>query len=120
MHILAGVLLTLVALEGAPGSSEDLSTKSRRALKSIVSKLTSLPALDALVHQQLPESVMKLVLEQVGVSGGAARAAPSHSDLLQFWGQCLLLVRQLATAATQSHGPPPITFTPCQSATGGC
>lgn len=61
----AGVLLILVALESAPNSSEDLSTKCRRALKSIVAKLTSLPALDALVHQQLPESVMKMVLEQV-------------------------------------------------------
>lgn len=63
--MLPGVLLNLVALESATGSSEDLSTKCRRALKSIVAKLTSLPALDALVHQQLPESVMKMVLEQV-------------------------------------------------------
>lgn len=65
----AGVLLTLVFLESAPGSSEDLATKCRRALKSVVAKLTSLPALDALVHQQLPESVMKMVLEQVGGLG---------------------------------------------------
>lgn len=57
--------MNLVALESAQGSSEDLSTKCRRALKSVVAKLTSLPALDALVHQQLPESVMKMVLEQV-------------------------------------------------------
>jgi hypothetical protein len=61
----AGVLLTLVALEQHPSSSEDLATKCRRALKAVVPKLTCLPALDALVHQQLPESVMKLVLEQV-------------------------------------------------------
>lgn len=63
----AGVLLVLVALEGSPGSSEDLSKKCRAALKSVVAKLTVLPSLDALVHQhqQLPESVMKLVLEQV-------------------------------------------------------
>ncbi len=64
---LPGVLLSLVAMESATGSSEDLSTKCRRALKSVVAKLTSLPALDALVHQQLPESVMKMVLEQVSI-----------------------------------------------------
>lgn len=64
MH--AGVLLHLVTLETAPGSSEDLATKCRRSLKSVVAKLTSLPALDALVHhQQQPEAVMKIVLEQV-------------------------------------------------------
>lgn len=63
----AGVLTTLVTLESHPSSSEDLTTKCRRALKSIVAKLTHLPALDALVHQQLPESVMRMVLEQVRV-----------------------------------------------------
>lgn len=31
-----------------------------------MAKLTHLPALDALVHRSLPESVMKLVLEQIG------------------------------------------------------
>lgn len=61
----AGVLISLVGLEQSPSSSEDLSSKCRRALKAVVPKLTSLPALDALVHQQLPESVMKLLLEQV-------------------------------------------------------
>jgi hypothetical protein len=63
------VLLSLVSLEQNPGSSEDLATKCRRALKAVVPKLTCLPALDALVHQQLPESVIKLVLEQVGGMG---------------------------------------------------
>jgi hypothetical protein len=33
------VLPTLVALEASPSSSEDLSTKARRSLKSIVSKV---------------------------------------------------------------------------------
>lgn len=56
----------MVRMESAPGSSEDLSKKCRQALKSIVAKLTALPALDALVHQPLPEAVIKLVLEQVG------------------------------------------------------
>lgn len=61
-----GVLLSLAALGGAPGASEDLATKCRRALKGVVAKLGFLPALDALVHAPaLPESVMKLVLEQV-------------------------------------------------------
>ncbi len=60
-----GVLTTLVGLEGDSTSSEDLKTKCRRALKSIIGKLTHLPALDALVHRNLPEGVMKMVLEQV-------------------------------------------------------
>jgi hypothetical protein len=60
-----GVLGALVTLEAEPGGSEDLRTKCRRALKSIIGKLTHLPALDALVHRPLPEGVMKMVLEQV-------------------------------------------------------
>jgi hypothetical protein len=52
-------------MESAPGSSEDLATKCRRALKSVAAKLTALPALDALVHQALPEAMMRMVLEQV-------------------------------------------------------
>jgi hypothetical protein len=63
--LLPGVLLSLVGMESAPGSSEDLATKCRRALKSVVAKLTALPALDALVHQALPEGIMRMVLEQV-------------------------------------------------------
>lgn len=61
-----GVLSVLVSLEGDASASEDLKTKCRRALKSIIGKLTHLPALDALVHRNLPEGVMKMVLEQVG------------------------------------------------------
>lgn len=61
-----GALLTMVALEADARSSEDLKTKCKKALKAVVSKLTHLPALDALVHRSLPESVMKLVLEQIG------------------------------------------------------
>jgi len=59
------VLSTLVSLEADSCSSEDLRTKCRRALKSIIGKLTHLPALDALVQRNLPEGVMKMVLEQV-------------------------------------------------------
>lgn len=57
--------MSLVTLESSTNSSEDLATKCRRCLKAIVPKLACLPALDALVHQQLHEGVMKLVLEQV-------------------------------------------------------
>lgn len=60
----AGVLATLVDLAGAQGSSEDLCGKCKRALKSIVSKLTCLQSLDALVHLKLPEGTMCAVLEQ--------------------------------------------------------
>lgn len=54
-----------MTLEADSCSSEDLRTKCRRALKSIIGKLTHLPALDALVQRNLPEGVMKMVLEQV-------------------------------------------------------
>lgn len=60
-----GVLSQLVSFEADGASSEDLRTKCRRALKSVIGKLTHLPALDALVHKPLPEGVMKMVLEQV-------------------------------------------------------
>jgi hypothetical protein len=63
-----GVLASLVAMEADGGGSEDLRTKCRRALKSVIGKLTHLPALDALVHRPLPEGVMKMVLEQVCAS----------------------------------------------------
>jgi hypothetical protein len=50
-----------------------------RALKSIIAKLTHLPALDALVHRALPESVMKMVLEQVGRSEFQVQSFPTYS-----------------------------------------
>ncbi|EFJ51264.1 hypothetical protein VOLCADRAFT_109629 [Volvox carteri f. nagariensis] len=77
-----GCLATLVSLESDGASSEDLKTKCRRALKSVIAKLTHLPALDALVHRALPESVMKMVLEQVGkvlANDAAGRAQFVHS-----------------------------------------
>lgn len=46
-----GILMDLVDMEASESSSEDLKTKSRRAIKAIVGKLTHLPALDALVHR---------------------------------------------------------------------
>jgi hypothetical protein len=77
-----GVLLVLAELESDAKSSEDLQTKARRALKATVSKLTHLPALDTLVQRNLPESVMKLVLEQLGkvlANNVAGRSAFVHS-----------------------------------------
>lgn len=46
-----GVLMDLVDLEASESSNEDLKTKARRALKSIVGKLTHMQALDALVNR---------------------------------------------------------------------
>lgn len=90
---LSGVLLTLVSLDNAPARSEDLSNKCRRALKSIVAKLTVLPALDALVHQQqLQDSVMKLVLEQV-----------CHLIMVWYWQLtcCIIYSTSASRVATQ-------------------
>jgi hypothetical protein len=77
-----GVLPTLVALENDASSSEDLKTKCRKALKAIGAKLTHLPALDTLLHRTLPESVMKMVLEQIGkvlANDPASRSSFVHS-----------------------------------------
>ena len=77
-----GCLGALVDLEADPASSEDLRTKAKRALKAVVGRLTHLAALDGLVHRSLPESLMKLVLEQVGKVLGAdpaCRSAFVHS-----------------------------------------
>jgi 3-methyladenine DNA glycosylase AlkD len=89
-----GVLPTLVDLEADPQSSEDLKTKCKRALKAVVAKLTHLPALDALVHKSLPESIMKMVLEQVGKVLSADPA--SRSSFVHSGG--LAAVQQMAEA----------------------
>lgn len=63
-------------------SGDDLRSKARRALKSIVSKLMHLPTLDALIHCQLSDGVSKVVLEQLGkvLAGDASgRTAFVHS-----------------------------------------
>jgi len=62
-----GILPSLVELSQLNGGgSDDLQTKCKRALKAIVAKLTHLPALDELVQKDLPEGVMRMVLEQIG------------------------------------------------------
>ena len=44
-------------------SSEDLKTKAKRALKSIIQKCVHLPALEPLLHDA-PENVLKYVVNQ--------------------------------------------------------
>ena len=82
-----GVLSVLVGLEGDGSSSEDLKTKCRRALKSIIGKLTHLLAIDALVHRPLPEGVMKMVLEQVGMNIGRYAIMMAHPHVLSYYTQ---------------------------------
>jgi hypothetical protein len=54
-----------------PWMSAAHALQCRRALKSVIAKLSHLPALDGLVHKQgLPEGIMKVVLEQVRVVFG--------------------------------------------------
>lgn len=89
-----GALATLVSLEGDAAASEDLRTKCRRALKGIIAKLTHLPALDALVHRNLPEGVMKMVLEQVGKV--LANDPPGRAQFVHSGG--LAAVQQMAEA----------------------
>jgi len=89
-----GVLPQLVTLESDPASSEDLRTKCKRALKAVVAKLTHLPALDALVHRSLPESIMKMVLEQIGKV--LAADPSSRSQFVHSGG--LVAVQQMAEA----------------------
>lgn len=66
MHVAdTGCLQSLADIEsGMPG--EDLRGKARRALKTVVSKLMHLPALDALIQCQLSDGVTRVVLEQLG------------------------------------------------------
>ena len=94
-----GVLIKLAELEGSKKSSEDLATKARKALKAIVAKLTHLPALDALVQRDLPESVMRCVLEQLGkvlAHDAAGRSAFVHSGgLARLQVRCLCCVFKL-------------------------
>ena len=62
----ADVLRHLLALMSHESSSEDLRTKSKRALKAIINKCTHLAALDALL-KDAPPNVQKHVLVQFKV-----------------------------------------------------
>ncbi|GBG87410.1 hypothetical protein CBR_g45467 [Chara braunii] len=71
----SGSLQHLVAAHVAMTSSDDLKTKTKRALKGIVERLTFLPALDSLLQEpRAPESVIKYVLHQI------AKVLPNDSE----------------------------------------
>jgi len=45
-------------------SSDDLKTKAKRALKSIIQKCVHLPALEPLLHHEAPQNILKYVCGQ--------------------------------------------------------
>lgn len=59
----ANALPKLLAVYLHEASSEDLKTKAKRALKSIIQKCVHLPALEPLLHDA-PENVLKYVVNQ--------------------------------------------------------
>ncbi|XP_036262807.1 sperm-associated antigen 6 isoform X1 [Molothrus ater] len=59
----ANVLPTLLDIFVDPRSSEDLKTKTKKALKNILQKCTYLPALEPLLHEA-PPSIMKHIIGQ--------------------------------------------------------
>eukprot|EP00820_Chromera_velia_P018706 Cvel_27693.t1-p1 / transcript=Cvel_27693.t1 / gene=Cvel_27693 / organism=Chromera_velia_CCMP2878 / gene_product=Sperm-associated antigen 6, putative / transcript_product=Sperm-associated antigen 6, putative / location=Cvel_scaffold3496:6466-11229(+) / protein_length=470 / sequence_SO=supercontig / SO=protein_coding / is_pseudo=false len=59
----ADVLRRLLAVYLHQDSSEDLKTKAKRALKSVIQKCTHLPALEPLL-QESPPNVLKYVVQQ--------------------------------------------------------
>lgn len=59
----ADVLRRLLAVFMHQDSSEDLQTKAKRALKSVIQKCTHLPALEPLL-QEAPPNILKVVIQQ--------------------------------------------------------
>lgn len=59
----ADVLRRLLAVYLHQDSSEDLQTKAKRALKSVIQKCTHLPALEPLLHEA-PSNILKVVIQQ--------------------------------------------------------
>merc|ERR1711920_377604 len=59
----ADVLRRLLAVYLHQDSSEDLQTKAKRALKSVITKCTHLPALEPLL-QEAPPNILKYVVQQ--------------------------------------------------------
>merc|ERR1711981_1020749 len=57
------VLRRLLAVYLHQDSSEDLKTKAKRALKSVIQKCTHLPALEPLL-QEAPPNILKYVVQQ--------------------------------------------------------
>eukprot|EP00274_Cyanoptyche_gloeocystis_P004767 CAMPEP_0196659910 /NCGR_PEP_ID=MMETSP1086-20130531/37085_1 /TAXON_ID=77921 /ORGANISM="Cyanoptyche gloeocystis , Strain SAG4.97" /LENGTH=511 /DNA_ID=CAMNT_0041994059 /DNA_START=32 /DNA_END=1567 /DNA_ORIENTATION=+ len=58
------VLQRLLAVYMHEESSDDLKTKAKRALKSILQKCTHLPALEPLLHDNPPPNILKYIVAQ--------------------------------------------------------
>jgi HEAT repeat protein len=71
----ADVLRRLLAVYLHIESSEDLKTKAKRALKSIVQKCTYLPSLEPLLQEkEVPPNILKYILQQF------AKVLPTDKD----------------------------------------
>lgn len=81
----AGALLPLADSEADERGGDDLHGKACRALKGIMAKLTHLPALDTMVHRNLPEGVMKVVLEQLGKVQWSMNLFTTSTDAMLQW-----------------------------------
>ena len=60
----ANVFPKLLAVYLHQESSDDLKTKAKRAIKSVVEKCVHLPALEPLLHEQTPKNILKYVVHQ--------------------------------------------------------
>ena len=63
----ADVLRRLLAVYLHQDSSEDLQTKAKRAMKSVIQKCTTLPALEPLL--EAPPNILKYVVQQFAKVG---------------------------------------------------
>jgi len=60
----ANVFPKLLAVYLHEESSDDLKTKAKRAMKSVIEKCVHLPALEPLLHTQTPTNILKYVVHQ--------------------------------------------------------
>jgi len=60
----ANVFPKLLAVYLHEESSDDLKTKAKRAMKSVIEKCVHLPALEPLLHLQTPPNILKYVVHQ--------------------------------------------------------
>jgi 3-methyladenine DNA glycosylase AlkD len=60
----ANVFPKLLAVYLHEESSDDLKTKAKRAMKSVIEKCVHLPALEPLLHTQTPPNILKYVVHQ--------------------------------------------------------
>ena len=91
----AGALLPLADSEADERGGDDLRGKARRALKGIMAKLTHLPALDTMVHRNLPEGVMKVVLEQLGKVQWSMNLLTTSTDVMLQWSAPFALLHRI-------------------------